>query len=461
MLLVLAGSGDASAQGAVDPEIAASRLLVRGMTRAFLGDLDGALEFYDQALRFRPDDPTLQAALAQIYVAKEDVVQASFYAERAVSLAPDRPENVRLVAELRESTGDAVGSLEAYSTLVALIPGDLGARIARARLLAGLEQRSAALEAFLEAAALGPLPEDVLVDVLEVQMTLGELDDALATVGQLITIEQTASRQRMRAEILVRLGRDQEAVSAFLRALEIEPEDQETLAALQALAPDQLPKPLDAAGPTPESAAVAAVEAEEDLRNLGRRLRAVDLNLAVRDLDTALRLVEDGLLFFPGNAEVVLQAVEVYLHRLDPAQAMGVLTGQESLRDDADWTQTVLAGRGVIEWLQGADTASIEVPTEGPGMAWAAISGADTRGALLTGPSARLGAALIMSRAESAAPAAADLDHDLKSSPGSALEWLVLGDLWEAAGRRQRALDAWRTALASAPESPVVLSRLQ
>ncbi len=74
------GDYDVRAQVPQDPVLVASRLLVRGMTRSFLGDLEGATQLFDQALRLQPEDAAIHGALAGTYVKLGDLSQATFYA---------------------------------------------------------------------------------------------------------------------------------------------------------------------------------------------------------------------------------------------------------------------------------------------------------------------------------------------------------------------------------------------
>ncbi|MBO6575606.1 MAG: tetratricopeptide repeat protein [Rhodothermales bacterium] len=394
---------EASAQVPQDPVLTASRLLVRGMTRSFLGDYDGALALFDQALRLQPDDAAIHGAIAEVHETQGDLNQASFYAERALSLAPEGPEHLRLASRLRRTTGDLVGSLEALDTLVGVRPRESAAHVERARVLVALEQRGEARAAYALADDLAPLPTPVLGELLEVHIDLGELQEAVSLTERMLSAEPAAPVALTRGQILVQLGRTEEAIESMQLALTLDPANQEAREALAELAPEATPEP-----PALDPAAMAQ-EAEENLRDVGLRVRALAANLSARDFATAERLLEDGLLFFPGQQALAMLGAELRLHQLRLEEARDLLEGVgggAALRD-------------LLQALESGSEPAVQLPATG-----SLRTGAD---------------------AEDRSP----------------LEWLLRGDALERQGQDAAAVRSWRRALEGAPDSPLLLSRLQ
>lgn len=456
----------AAAQVPQDPELVTKRLLVRGMTRAFLGDHQAAAELYEQALRIRPEDPTVLAALAQAYSDLGDGVQATFYAERALTLAPDRPENLRVVAELRRSSGDAVGSLEALDQLVELRPADLAAHVDRADLLLGLEQRSAAADAYDVALQLAPQNPDVIRSSLDVELALGRLERALDRANRLTAHGADAADTQVRAEILVRLGRTGEAIQAFQRVLALSPSNQEAREALESLAPGLAEQQPDQSEDPVGRAARLAVEADDDLRNQDLRVAAIWANLMVADLATAGDLASDGLLFFPGSDGLARAAVEIYLHGLDLDEADRRLDDLAAISPassaDAD------AGRALVSWLRSGEAWPGDGATlQGVARAWADLAKGPSSRSVAAAPgvgdrpSEILARASQTERSDGAAAAADWLQNQTEPSFRTPLQWLFLGDLHARAGDRSAAVTAWQKALEGAPNSDLILSRLR
>ncbi|MBT8462910.1 MAG: hypothetical protein KJO44_10360, partial [Gemmatimonadetes bacterium] len=349
-----------------------------------------------------------------------DAVQAMFYAERALALAPDRPENLAVVAELRQASGDGVGSLEAYDRLVQIRPGDAAAHVARARLLHSLEQRASAVEAYRTAARLAPDNPEILGEAMALELELGNLHEALAGAERLATLNASPETELFRAEVLVRLDQIPEAVEAFQQVLAMAPSNREAREALESLAPGLL-EPAGGGSTDPvELAASLAEQAEDDLRNTELRVDAINANLAVADLATASTLADDGLLFFPGSRSVVLAAVETHLNALRLEEAETILESASEISEEADWAEIIQSRHEFLGWLRtGEDSQS-------------------TR--------------------EAARRYAEAATEEHFRTP---LQWLILGDLRSDSGDRAGAVTAWRNALAGAPESTVLLSRLR
>ena len=183
--LLLAAPATAQ-QSAPSPErqaAEAEQYFVRGMTRAYVGDYEEAVELYERALGFAPDEAAVLAALAEAHEALGDATTAIFFASRAVAAAPDEPSGYRHLAGLQLSTGDTDGALDTYQRLLAADPRDVGALTALAR----------------------------------IQQQSGRLDDALATYETLLARvgENGAVRVRMLA-----IYRQQDDTAGAVRALE-------------------------------------------------------------------------------------------------------------------------------------------------------------------------------------------------------------------------------------------------
>jgi tetratricopeptide (TPR) repeat protein len=67
-------------------------LVSYGSTQAELGDLPGAIQAYQRALDFWPDNPErwrVEAAIAQLYAQQGDNQMALYYAQEALASAPE------------------------------------------------------------------------------------------------------------------------------------------------------------------------------------------------------------------------------------------------------------------------------------------------------------------------------------------------------------------------------------
>ena len=120
----IAGPGtapDASGETADAParpstEGATLALLAQSDRAADSGDLEGALAYAERAVRIEPRRADLWIRLAQLALAGDDPATAIQYANKALSLAADRPDWQRdawmVVADAKEAQGSAAEAEE-------------------------------------------------------------------------------------------------------------------------------------------------------------------------------------------------------------------------------------------------------------------------------------------------------------------------------------------------------------
>lgn len=119
----------------------AEQAFVRGMTRAYVGDYEAAIQQYERALELRPGEAAVLAALAEAHEAEGDASTALYFAARAVEAAPTEPSVAHHLARLQVQAGETDAAIQTYRRLLALDPDDVGALEA----LAALDPADAAL----------------------------------------------------------------------------------------------------------------------------------------------------------------------------------------------------------------------------------------------------------------------------------------------------------------------------
>ncbi len=113
----------------------AQKLFVRGMTRAYLGDYERAIRFYERALKLAPDEASILSAMADAHAAQEDLNSALFYAEQARNVAPENTHYHKQLAALHQRAGNTEEAIATYRELVGRFPTDVEARLDLAELL--------------------------------------------------------------------------------------------------------------------------------------------------------------------------------------------------------------------------------------------------------------------------------------------------------------------------------------
>lgn len=215
-------------------------------------EIDEALARLSAQLAATPDDASLYLARGELYAKHEEWPLAEANYLRAVELSPRLPRLDLARGELALATGHAAEARALLDRAVVAAPADPAVLILRARALAGLGLRPAALadyaaalrllpapapELLLERVALFASPADALhsldeaiarlgpvvtlhLRALDLELALGRTDDALARLALLAAAtENPAPYLKRRGDILAAAGRPAEAHAAYAAAL--------------------------------------------------------------------------------------------------------------------------------------------------------------------------------------------------------------------------------------------------
>lgn len=123
VLLLIAGVGIQDSSRAASPpplqapadsiaSLRARQLFIQGLTQARIGNPEEAVQMFEQALEFAPNEPAILAAAADAYAARQDLSTALFYARQAAEYGAPlhyRMELARLQAQAGQ-LGEAAAS---------------------------------------------------------------------------------------------------------------------------------------------------------------------------------------------------------------------------------------------------------------------------------------------------------------------------------------------------------------
>lgn len=447
-LLVLAGllAAPALAQRAAPSverqQVEAEQLFVRGMTRAYIGDYDGAVELYERALGLAPDDPAVLAALAEAHEARGDLTTALFFASRAVERAPNEPSGYRLLAGLQLASGDTNAALATYERLVAAQPDDVGALTALARIQQQSGRLSEALATYER--VLDRLGEHAAIRMrmLSIYEHLGDDDGALRSLEALVELDPANEVLRNQLAARYRAGGDADRADELAPDLVSKPEPANPSPAGDADA-------LFAAGDWPAAADALARTLDADPLDPPAWTRLALAHLYAGNPTSALDVADEALLLFPGQYDLALAAALARTEDGNTADARRAFAGALVILDDERPDD-------------GAERAFLQ--------AHLALLGGD------------LGAALDHARraaeADPANPAYLDVlgqVHLARNEFAAAAERLAeaiaggtrtvptlerLGDAEAAQGRREEARRHWQAALEIAPERASLRNKL-
>ncbi|MEC5387568.1 XrtA/PEP-CTERM system TPR-repeat protein PrsT [Uliginosibacterium sp. H3] len=127
------------------PEAKVEVLSLRGLAFADMGDYPQASRSFEDARAIDPASVVPLLAEIPILLTQRKMDRARFLADRAVALAPTNADAWNMSASVAHATLDLKTALDRYGKALALDPGHVDARIARASLLLG-QQRDAEAE---------------------------------------------------------------------------------------------------------------------------------------------------------------------------------------------------------------------------------------------------------------------------------------------------------------------------
>lgn len=392
------------------PTNAVARYLA-GSIAERLGQTEKAIFHFQQAIQLDPSATDAAAELATIWLGRGQTDEALAATRLALQTRPtSRARALSIAARCHILRGEFDEARETIDALAA-IPGQKGRAVLEQALLASRTGGPEAVVRAIEASGLD-LAQPGLVALLrhwaESKVSLGEGDAALAEIdGALERKPEAAPLHDVKARVLARLGRSEEARKEFREALRVDPGYGSALAGLGALAASE--------GNLEEAIALL------DRANADR----------IGDVDSAL--LAASLVRQQGRLEETERRLRAIL---------AVAPGQASALNDLAWTLARL-GRNLDEALDLAERAAEISPSP---------ETLDTLGSVR------------IERGEHSL-AVASLERALALAPDASGTRYRLGVALEALGRTEEARAALERALAGedfpeAEEARAALTRL-
>ncbi|MFI5372372.1 MAG: tetratricopeptide repeat protein, partial [Candidatus Eisenbacteria bacterium] len=206
----------------------ALRYLVRYDNEA---SVDGAIAILERLSNASPDDAAVHATLARAYLAKFSLTRqhgwegrAASEVEQAVRLAPDAPETMLALGELRLDSGEHGTALAAFERALALRPGLIEARLGVAQTHAAAGHAEAAEQACREVMAERP---DDWRGYHQLGLTMfrrGEYERAVEPWRRVLQLTPDNARAASNlGSALFQMDRSEEAIEAYRRSLDLQP----------------------------------------------------------------------------------------------------------------------------------------------------------------------------------------------------------------------------------------------
>lgn len=466
----------------------AKQLLVRGMTRAYLDDHEGAISYYEEALELQPDEASILSALADAHLATDNPTTALFYAEQARDAASSNPYYAFRLADVQQQSGRTDAALATLRQTVDRFP-DLPrayTTLADAQGEAGRPGEAVATyEALLDADA--QPPADVYPRLLRLYQQTGNEAGVERTLKRLVDIQPgNRSYKRLLADLYATQNRVEPALEIYQELLDADPKNLRLRMRVATLY-------RHAGRPDAADEVVRSVRPDEDATPDDLATRAESLNRSARaESDTSLTraavdLLERALDQDPQHAPALVLLGEIRYRTGDFAEAGQLLedalkqnprapdrwtlaasaylrAGQpQSAADVADEGLLLFPGRESLLKVSGSALLALDRPSDAASALEEAFEILVDDGDAKTPDAARIQTALgrayhqLGRRDDATAAFEAALEADPNAATPKAAYALVLADRDDAL---DRALALAQEAVDRAPDAPDALHAL-
>ncbi len=187
-----------------------------------MGDYPSAIESLKQAIRLRPQAIEIRMELAKAYQLADDLRQAVEQYWRCWELSDDLDNKLRFIKPLSDTyyvMGQDQELTERLQQMSKANPSDMTLVLALARLYRIKGDLSASRTQLARALERNSDNSELLSQLVDISLKLGEIQDALTYQQQLVGVEPDAHNQRRLGKLLYDLGREQEAVQVWTKLL--------------------------------------------------------------------------------------------------------------------------------------------------------------------------------------------------------------------------------------------------
>ena len=192
------------------------------------GRYDAARAAFEQVQKARPQDPGVLNNLGTCWFEQGVYDRAVDCYQQAVTCAPSHAGAWQNLAQAHLKAGRAAPSLEAAERSLALRADHFETRFTRARALLGLDRANSARESLLSLVDEHEARPDVMHALAVANLHCERPADALAVVDRALAADaDSAALHVTRGSALVALGRGEDAVEAYRRAMALSPEELE------------------------------------------------------------------------------------------------------------------------------------------------------------------------------------------------------------------------------------------
>ena len=207
-----------------DKRIEFEFLYIEGLKHKMLGNLDNAIQYFNNCLEVNPKSAAVLYELANIHTIKGDVTSAKALLEKAIQINPDNKWYKLLLAQIYQGNKQYLEASKIYSELIKSDPDNIDFYYLNALLLTSGEKYDEAIKAYKQIEEKIGFSEQVSLARQQLYRSTGKNKEAYAEIERLIKMNPSVPEYYgVMADMYKEDGNKEKALEYYNKVLEIDP----------------------------------------------------------------------------------------------------------------------------------------------------------------------------------------------------------------------------------------------
>jgi tetratricopeptide (TPR) repeat protein len=199
-------------------------LYIEGLKQKMLGNLDVAIQYFNNCVEINPGSAASLYELASIHASKGELITAKLLLERAIEVNPDNRWYKLLLAKIYQNSNQFAQASAIYSDLLKNEPDNIDYLFLNALLMSSAGNTNGALKAYNELERIIGFSEQIALSKQHLYRTTGKNKEAYAEIEKLIALNpEVAEYYGIMADMYKEDGNIPKALEYYDKVLLVDP----------------------------------------------------------------------------------------------------------------------------------------------------------------------------------------------------------------------------------------------
>ncbi|MFA9391440.1 MAG: tetratricopeptide repeat protein [Prolixibacteraceae bacterium] len=199
-------------------------LFIEGLKQKMAGNLDPAIQYFNGCLEIDPNSAATLYEIANIHVAKGELISAKLVLEKAIQINSDNKWYQLLLAQIYQNNKQYLNASEVYSQLIQKDPENIDYYYLNALLLSSAEQYGDAIKAYNQLEKKVGFNEQISLARQHLYQLMGKKKEAFAEIEKLIQNDPSVPEYYgVIADMYKEEGDMKKALEYYNKVLKIDP----------------------------------------------------------------------------------------------------------------------------------------------------------------------------------------------------------------------------------------------